>query len=84
MRHNAKGGSIVSLASTRAEMSEPHTEAYAATKGGIIALTHALARSLGPDQITVNCISPGGLKQMITRHCGQSIMRGFVRKGWSA
>ena len=62
MRHNAKGGSIVSLASTRAEMSEPHTEAYAATKGGIIALTHALARSLGPDQITVNCISPGWIE----------------------
>ncbi|KUF32742.1 MULTISPECIES: glucose 1-dehydrogenase [Lysinibacillus] len=62
MRHNVKGGSIVSLASTRAEMSEPNTEAYAATKGGIVALTHALARSLGPDQITVNCISPGWIE----------------------
>lgn len=62
MRHNAKGGAIVSLASTRAEMSEPDTEAYAATKGGIVALTHALARSLGPDQITVNCISPGWIE----------------------
>lgn len=62
MRHNAKGGAIVSLASTRAEMSEPDTEAYAATKGGIVALTHALARSLGSDQITVNCISPGWIE----------------------
>ncbi|MGE7841427.1 SDR family NAD(P)-dependent oxidoreductase [Lysinibacillus sp. NPDC093712] len=62
MRTNENGGSIVSLASTRAFMSEPHTEAYAATKGGIVALTHALARSLGSDQITVNCISPGWIE----------------------
>jgi len=62
MRNNVKGGSIVSLSSTRAEMSEPYTEAYAATKGGIVALTHALARSFGPDQITVNCISPGWIE----------------------
>ncbi|KOY81127.1 SDR family oxidoreductase [Lysinibacillus macroides] len=62
MRNNTRGGAIVSLASTRAEMSEPYTEAYAATKGGIVALTHALARSLGPDRITVNCISPGWIE----------------------
>lgn len=59
MRKNESGGSIVNLASTRATMSEPHTEAYAATKGGIVALTHALAISLGDDNITVNAISPG-------------------------
>jgi len=52
------GGSIVNIASTRALQSEPDTEAYAATKGGIVALTHALAMSLGPG-IRVNCISPG-------------------------
>lgn len=51
-------GSIVNMASTRALQSEPDTEAYAATKGGLVALTHALAVSLGPD-IRVNCISPG-------------------------
>jgi NAD(P)-dependent dehydrogenase (short-subunit alcohol dehydrogenase family) len=51
-------GAIVNLASTRALQSEPETEAYAATKGGVVALTHALAMSLGPD-IRVNCISPG-------------------------
>jgi NAD(P)-dependent dehydrogenase (short-subunit alcohol dehydrogenase family) len=39
-------------------MSEPDTEAYAASKGGLVALTHALAVSLGP-AIRVNCISPG-------------------------
>ncbi|RII29124.1 MAG: short-chain dehydrogenase [Geobacter sp.] len=51
-------GAIVNIASTRALQSEPHTEAYAASKGGIVALTHALAVSLGPD-IRVNCVSPG-------------------------
>jgi NAD(P)-dependent dehydrogenase (short-subunit alcohol dehydrogenase family) len=51
-------GAIVNIASTRAVMSEPETEPYAATKGGIVALTHALAISLGP-KIRVNCISPG-------------------------
>ena len=51
-------GSIVNIASTRALQSEPNTEAYSASKGGIVALTHALAISLGP-KIRVNCISPG-------------------------
>lgn len=62
MRTNELGGSIVSLASTRAFMSEPYSEAYAASKGGIVALTHALARSFGPDNITVNSISPGWIE----------------------
>ncbi len=51
-------GSIINIASTRALMSEPDTEAYSASKGGVSALTHSLALSLGP-QIRVNCISPG-------------------------
>ena len=51
-------GAIVNIASTRAFQSEPNTEAYAAAKGGIVSLTHALAISLGPD-VRVNCISPG-------------------------
>lgn len=53
------GGSIINMASTRAFMSEPHSEAYAATKGGIVALTHALAASFAEEHITVNSISPG-------------------------
>lgn len=54
----ARNGAIVNIASTRALMSEPNTESYAASKGGIVALTHALAASLAPD-VRVNCISPG-------------------------
>ena len=51
-------GSIVTIASTRAIMSEPNTESYSASKGGLLALTHSLAVSLGPD-VRVNCVSPG-------------------------
>lgn len=54
-------GAIVNIASTRALQSEPNTEAYAAAKGGIVALTHALAISLGPE-VRVNCISPGWIE----------------------
>ncbi|MCC3373143.1 SDR family NAD(P)-dependent oxidoreductase [Cohnella sp. REN36] len=56
------GGAIVNIASTRAVQSEPNSEAYAATKGGIVSLTHALALSLGPDRIRVNAISPGWIE----------------------
>ncbi|MDF9794806.1 NAD(P)-dependent dehydrogenase (short-subunit alcohol dehydrogenase family) [Catalinimonas alkaloidigena] len=52
---------IVNIASTRALMSEPDSEAYAASKGGILALTHALANSLSP-QVRVNAISPGWIE----------------------
>lgn len=54
-------GSIINIASTRALQSEPDTEAYAASKGGLVALTHAMAISLG-DAIRVNCISPGWIQ----------------------
>lgn len=54
----AARGSVVTMSSTRARMSEPDCEAYAASKGGIEALTHALAVSLGPE-VRVNGIAPG-------------------------
>ncbi|MFE6074060.1 SDR family NAD(P)-dependent oxidoreductase [Paenibacillus sp. NPDC057886] len=62
MKHNENGGAIVNMASTRAFMSESETEAYAASKGAIVALTHAMAVSLGKDKIRVNCISPGWIE----------------------
>ncbi len=54
----ASGGAVVNIASTRALQSEPNSEPYAASKGGLVALTHALAASLAP-AIRVNAISPG-------------------------
>ncbi|WP_106418865.1 SDR family NAD(P)-dependent oxidoreductase [Salinicola tamaricis] len=54
-------GAIVNIASTRALQSEPHCESYAAAKGGLLAMTHALAVSLGPE-IRVNAICPGWIE----------------------
>jgi len=54
-------GAIINIASTRALMSEPDSEVYAASKGGLVALTHALAVSLGP-KVRVNAISPGWIE----------------------
>ena len=51
-------GALVTIASTRAHMSEPGTLAYSASKGGLVALTHALAMTLAAD-VRVNCVSPG-------------------------
>ena len=54
----AQQGAVVNICSTRAHMSEPDTETYAAAKGGLLALTHALAVSLAP-RVRVNAVSPG-------------------------
>ena len=51
-------GAMVLMSSSRAQMSEPGTFAYSASKGGIVALTHSLAISLQPD-VRVNCVLPG-------------------------
>ena len=56
------GGAIINIASTRAIQSEPNSEAYAASKGGILALTHALSASLAKERIRVNSISPGWIE----------------------
>ena len=56
--HFRKGASIVNIASSRAFMSQRDTESYTAAKGGIVALTHALAASLA-GRVRVNSISPG-------------------------
>ena len=57
----AARGAVVTIASTRARQSEPDTESYSASKGGLVALTHALAVSLGPE-VRVNCVSPGWIE----------------------
>ncbi len=62
MVERQQGGTIINIASTRAFMSEPDTESYTASKGGIIALTHGMAISLGEHNIRVNSISPGWIE----------------------
>ena len=56
--HFAPGAAIVNISSSRDRMSQPQTESYTAAKGGISALTHALAVSLS-GKVRVNAISPG-------------------------
>ena len=58
MPHFAPGASVINIASSRDRMSQPQTESYTAAKGGIAALTHALAVSLS-GKARVNSISPG-------------------------
>ena len=57
-KHFAQGASIINISSSRDRMSQPQTESYTAAKGGIAALTHALAASLA-GRVRVNSISPG-------------------------
>ena len=57
-QHFAPGGVIINISSSRDRMSQPQTESYTAAKGGIAALTHALAVSLA-GRVRVNSISPG-------------------------
>ena len=67
--HFAPGGAIVNISSSRDRMSQPQTESYPAAKGGIAALTHALAVSLA-GRVRVNSISPGWIDTAYTVYEG--------------
>ena len=67
--HFAEGASIVNISSSRDRMSQPNTESYTAAKGGIAALTHALAVSLS-GKVRVNSISPGWIDTNYTVYEG--------------
>ena len=67
--HFRDGGSIINISSTRDRMSQPQTESYTAAKGGIAALTHALAVSLA-GKVRVNSISPGWIDTTGTDYTG--------------
>jgi len=67
--HLAEGASIVNISSSRDRMSQPQTESYTAAKGGIAALTHALAVSLS-GKARVNSISPGWIDTNYTQYSG--------------
>ena len=65
----AKGASIVNISSSRDRMSQPETESYTAAKGGIAALTHAMAVSLA-GKVRVNSVSPGWINNSDTVYEG--------------
>ena len=65
----SEGASIINISSSRDRMSQPETESYTAAKGGISALTHALAVSLA-GRVRVNSISPGWIDNSFTVYEG--------------
>ena len=67
--HFSEGAAIVNISSSRDRMSQPQTESYTAAKGGISALTHALAVSLA-GKVRVNSISPGWIDNNYTVYEG--------------
>ena len=74
MPHFAEGASIVNISSSRDRMSQPQTESYTAAKGGIAALTHALAVSLA-GKVRVNSISPGWIDTDYTMYEGSDAVQ---------
>lgn len=75
----AKGASIVNISSSRDRMSQPNTESYTAAKGGISALTHALAVSLA-GKVRVNSISPGWIDTAFTEYEGPDAAQQPVKR----
>ncbi|MBP5788405.1 MAG: SDR family oxidoreductase [Kiritimatiellae bacterium] len=75
--HFAEGASIVNISSSRDRMSQPQTESYTAAKGGIAALTHALAASLA-GRVRVNSISPGWIDTSFRDHPGPDAVQHFA------
>lgn len=69
LEHFAAGAAVVNISSSRDRMSMPGTECYTAAKGGIAALTHALAVSLA-GRVRVNSISPGWIETRGAEYCG--------------
>ena len=74
MPHLADGASIINISSSRDRMSQPQTESYTAAKGGIAALTHALAVSLA-GKARVNSISPGWIDTAYTVYEGSDAIQ---------
>ncbi|MBQ3258431.1 MAG: SDR family oxidoreductase [Oscillospiraceae bacterium] len=68
------GSSVINISSSRDRMSMPQTESYTAAKGGISALTHALAMSLG-GRVRVNSISPGWIDTAYTVYEGPDALQ---------
>lgn len=75
----SKDGSIINISSTRAHMSQPNTESYTASKGGISALTHALAVSLA-GRVRVNCVSPGWIDTDFIEYSGSDANQHLVKR----
>lgn len=75
----SENASIVNISSSRDRMSQPNTESYSAAKGGISALTHALAISLA-GKVRVNSISPGWIDTNFKNYSGPDALQHPVKR----
>jgi 3-oxoacyl-[acyl-carrier protein] reductase len=72
------GGKIINIGSLSGEYGGPRTPSYAAAKAGVMALTHCLARFVGPRNICVNCLSPGPIENEFTAKTMSGGVRGLL------
>jgi NAD(P)-dependent dehydrogenase (short-subunit alcohol dehydrogenase family) len=80
------GGAIVNVASLHGLLTEPGWSAYAASKGGVIALTRAMALDYAPEAIRVNCVCPGAVDTSLLRAAAalEDVQRtDEVLRGWA-
>lgn len=81
---NENGGSIVNIASNHARATSPGHEGYAGTKGAIVAMTRAMAWSLGSYQIRVNALSPGMTRTEIVEEAMKDPAKEKSFRSWAA
>ena len=74
----ARWGRIVNLSSVVATLGNPGQTNYAASKGGIEALTRSLAREVGSRGITVNAVAPGFIETEMTRNLPETVVKGML------
>jgi len=78
----AEGGSVINIGSTASSVTPPTTAVYTATKGAVDAVTHVLAKELGPRKIRVNSINPGMVETEGTHTAG--VIGSDFQKGFEA
>jgi 3-oxoacyl-[acyl-carrier protein] reductase len=76
----ARGGRIINLSSVVAEMGNAGQTSYAASKGGVEALTRSLAREVGSRGITVNAVAPGFIETDMTRGLPEDASRALLER----
>ena len=76
----ARWGRIINISSVVAEMGNPGQSNYAATKGGVEALTRSLARELGSRGITVNAVAPGFIDTEMTQSLGEDVRNALLAR----
>lgn len=80
MMMRAGGGRILNIASVSGIHGQAGQTNYAASKGGVIAMTRALARELGPFNITVNALAPGVVETEMTEGVSATVRRQFLQR----